>query len=268
MGQDRRTHDETGAATLEYTGVMAAAAILVLALLLAATTAAPGVGERFRWALCKITTLGQGECGSPTSAAQHRPKEPCVMASESQAVRRDLAALIITTADGRKYEVAKLSDGRSRVTLIADQSAGAEVSAGGGLTVTWDDRTYGGSATAEAGASLDIRAGQAWYTSDPAELARMLEEKREVTIEDGLLGGGAVRSVWEGGQDIVEPSPATATTTSPSPRRPTSRAASSLTPVPRPPASPSGPTPGLVWPRRLASAGRPTAFAPVTSRPL
>lgn len=203
MKRHPRLQDEAGSATVEYTGATAAAAVVVIALLLAAGSVAPGVGDRFRWALCMITTLGQGSCGAETTAEAHRPIQPCVVSSDSRSVRQELAVVVVTVGEGRRFEVAHLSDGRYRVTLLEGESVGLETGVGGGITLTVNDRTVGGSATADAGISLDINDGLVWYTSDPEEVERMLSEDGEDALESQLLGDGLARGIWERGQDFV-----------------------------------------------------------------
>ncbi|MDP9069905.1 MAG: hypothetical protein M3N68_01175 [Actinomycetota bacterium] len=120
----KTSYDESGAPTLEYTGVTATAAVIALSVLLALATVAPGVGDWFRQAICQVTTLGQGPCGAATSADQHRPPQPCVVSATSQSLRREVALAIVTAGDGRKFEVAKLSDGRYRVTQLTSDQRG------------------------------------------------------------------------------------------------------------------------------------------------
>lgn len=194
---------QAGGATIELTGVTAAAAVLVVAVLLAGASGAPGVGDRFRWALCKVTTLGQGACGTPTSPAAHVPPQPCVVQSDTRSLRTEVAVLVVTAANGRRFEVARLSDGRYRVTQLLSDSVGLETGIGGGVTVTVNDRTVGGSATAEAGVALDMASGRVWYTRDPREVQRMLSEDGEDAVETAVIGSGPVRSLWEAGQDGV-----------------------------------------------------------------
>ena len=108
MRQAKVRRDDTGAATLEFTGVTAAAVVVVLSILLVVATAAPGVGDRFRRALCQVTTLGQGSCGTPTSAADHRPRQPCVISTRTRSVETEVAVAVVTLGDGRRFEVSPI----------------------------------------------------------------------------------------------------------------------------------------------------------------
>ena len=202
MRQSTLKRDERGAATLEFTGVTAAATAIILGVLLAVATAAPAVGDKFRWAVCMVTTLGQGPCGAATSADDHRPPQPCVVSARTRSLDTEVAVAVVTLGDGRRFEVAKLSDGRTRVTLLEGGSIGLETGVGGGVTVTVNDRTGGANAVADVGGSLDMSNGRVWYTRDPREVQRMLSENTEDAVETVVLGGGGpARWVWERGQD-------------------------------------------------------------------
>lgn len=204
VSHPRASREERGAATVEFTGVTAVAVVLVLSLLLVVGTSAPAVADKFRWAVCMVTTLGQGPCGAPTSAADHKPPQPCVVSSQTRSLETEIAVAVVTLGDGRRFEVAKLSDGRYRVTLLKGGSVGLETGVGGGVTLTVNERTVGGSAVADVGGSLDMANGRVWYTSDPREVERMLSENTEDAWEHVVIGsGGPVRWIWERGQDAV-----------------------------------------------------------------
>lgn len=202
-GERRSRFGEAGGASIEYAGVTAAAAVVVVAVALAVGTVAPGVSDLLRWAWCEVTTLGEGNCGRSTSAAEKVPPQPCVVRSDEEAVRGEIEVLVFKTAAGRRFEVARLSDGGWRVTQLSESRAGVEAGVGGGVTLTWKDRTVGANAKAEAGGFLDAGRGLVWYTRDEREVARMLSENREDVAESVMLGGGVRRWFWERGQDLV-----------------------------------------------------------------
>ncbi len=203
MSHPRASREERGAATVEFTGVTAVAVVLVLSLLLVVGTSAPAVADKLRWAVCMVTTLGQGPCGAPTSAADHKPPQPCMIQSDGRSLHTQIAIAVVTLGDGRRFEVAKLSDGRYRVTLLKGGSVGLETGVGAGVTVTVNDRTVGGSAIADAGASLGMANGSVWYTSDKRELQSLISEDNEDALESAIVGGGAPRWVWERAQDLA-----------------------------------------------------------------
>lgn len=204
MSRSRVRCEERGAATIEFTGVTAAAVVIVMSLLLVAGTASTGLGDKLRWAVCMVTTAGVGPCQAPTSAADHRPPQPCLISSRVRSLETEIAVAVVTLGDGRRFEVAELSDGRYRITLLEGGSVGLETGVGGGVTVTVNERTVGGSAVADVGGSLDMANGRVWYTSDPLEVERMLSENTEDAWEHVVLGsGGPARWLWERGQDAV-----------------------------------------------------------------
>lgn len=199
-----RVPDDGGATTIEHTGVYAVAACLAVSILLVAASAGASARDVFDRAVCLVTSLGVSDCGGRTSADEHRPTQPCVIAADTRAMRTEIAVIVVTASDGRRFEVAQLSDGRYRVKLLESGSTGFQVGVGGGLTVTVNDRTVGGAAVAEAGADFEVGSGRVWYSSDPDEVARMVGEDGEDAVEGALLGdSGPVRWVWERGQDVV-----------------------------------------------------------------
>ncbi|MDQ1536521.1 MAG: hypothetical protein QOE58_914, partial [Actinomycetota bacterium] len=112
----RLDHRERGAATLESVGMYVVAAILAVAVLLVATGSAPVIGDKFRQAVCMLTTMGQGSCGpSVTSAADHRPTEPCVVSGEGHTGTVE-AGVVVSFGGSEQFLVEKLDNGKSRVT--------------------------------------------------------------------------------------------------------------------------------------------------------
>jgi hypothetical protein len=195
---------ERGAATLETTGVFVVAAILVLALLVAIVPQAPVLGQTFEYWICKVTTLGQGSCGGTTSADDHRPTEPCVVDANSVASDMKVSVVFFTTNEGKRVEVAKLNDGRYRVTVTDGGGAGVETGVGGGLSVTVNDRTVGGTASAGAGASLQFKAGDVYYASDEAGLQDIIDAVQQDQIKDATVGdSGPVRWLTDRVTDVT-----------------------------------------------------------------
>ena len=198
----RGPRKDFGAATLEFTGMVAVAALVAVSVLLAAVPNAPFVGSKFREAVCQIISLGQGDCGGVTSPEAHRPTEPCVIHSDSTTSEGEVAVIFVTAKNGRTYEVAKLSDGRYRITYLSDGAVGVETGVGGGLTVTVNDRNYGGSATADVSAALDFQSGDVWYASSEQEAYDILVSAAESDLKDQVVGsGGPLRSIVDWGED-------------------------------------------------------------------
>lgn len=188
--------------------------IVIAAVVAAAVTAvfllqSTRIGQEAAYAVCKFITLGQGNCDSPTGStgAQQKdrtPSDPCVVSNNSVSTNREIAVVIVTAKDGRAFEVSTLSDGTYRVTRVTSGGVGVEAGVGAGVTVTVDDKRYGGTVAADAGAGLEFTAGEVYYAKDPAELKQLVDEELEDTVEDGVLGdSGPGRWLWERGQDVA-----------------------------------------------------------------
>ena len=196
--------DERGAATLETTGVTIIAAMLVLGLILAATPQARAIGETFSYYVCQVVTFGQGGCTPPSSTPEaHKPTEPCVLSQDGVERNQKIAVLVFTASDGRRIEVQKLSNGEYRVTVTDTGGAGAEVGVGGGLTVTVNDTTFGGSATAQAGGYIDIKQGDVYY-ADQDGIGDLMDALLQDQVKDTVVGdSGPVRWLTDKATDLV-----------------------------------------------------------------
>lgn len=184
----RLSGGERGAATLETTGVTMIASLLVVALLAAVMPQAPLLGQTYSYWICKVVTFGQGDCAPPqTSAEDHEPVEPCVMASDGVERNSKVAVLVVTAEDGRRIEIAELSNGEYRVTVTDTGGAGLETGVGGGLSITVNDRTVGGTAVAEAGVSLDLKSGEVYY-ADQDGLQDLTDALLQDQIKDTVAG--------------------------------------------------------------------------------
>src|SRR5450759_2393144 len=109
---------ERGAATLEHLGVLAIAAILIAAVVIAVSNS--GYGGRLQQALCEITSLGQGDCGSTTTAhtrspADYVPKEVCVVTADG-ATGSVKAGVLLTGGVNGDWLIETLADGTYRLT--------------------------------------------------------------------------------------------------------------------------------------------------------
>lgn len=200
---DRRRH-ERGAATLETTGVTIIAATLVLGLMLAALPQGKIISETFSYWVCQVVTMGQGGCTPPSSSAEaHKPTDPCVLTQDGVERNQKLSVLVVTAEDGRRIEIQKLSNGEYRVTVTDSEGTGAEVGVGGGLSVTVNDTTVGGSATAEAGASIDIKDGDVYYADDES-MPDLMDALLQDQIKDTVAGeDGPIRWITDQATDIV-----------------------------------------------------------------
>jgi hypothetical protein len=195
---------ESGAATLETTGVTIIAAILVVALLTAVMPQARIMGETYSYWICKVVTFGQGSCSPPsTSPEAHKPTEPCVLTANGVERNEKISVVVFTASDGRRIEVAQLSNGEYRVTVTDTGGAGLETGVGGGLSITVNDRTVGGSAVAGAGVSLDIKAGDVYY-ADADGMPDLMDALMQDQIKDTVAGDdGPIRWLTDQATDLV-----------------------------------------------------------------
>jgi hypothetical protein len=185
----RLGHGERGAATLETVGMYVVAAMLAAALLLVALGSFPVVGDKFRQAVCMITTLGQGECGaSVTSAADHQPTAPCVVSAEGHNGAVE-ATFIVTVGASEQFLVEKLNNGKSRVTRGTGGKVGVGVGAGFNVSVTADDKTYGAAVKADASVSALFSGGEVYYAENDNEVKNLLAAHAEDVAKDAVVGG-------------------------------------------------------------------------------
>lgn len=195
---------ESGAATLELTGVTIIAAVLVVALLTAVMPQARIMGETYSYWICKVVTFGQGSCTPPsTSPEAHQPTEPCVLTANGVERNEKISVIVFTASDGRRIEVARLSNGEYRLIVTDTGGAGLETGVGGGLSITVNDRTVGGTAAASAGVSLDLKAGQVYYT-DADGLPDLMDALMQDQIKDTVAGdSGPVRWLADRATDLI-----------------------------------------------------------------
>lgn len=185
---------EQGQATLETTGMLALAALLVLALVASMTTGAPALASQARAAICKVVTLGQGSChASSPRAISHLPKGPCVVSSQSADAKVSVS-FIVTGSEGQKYQVDRMSDGTYRITSAGSAGASIGVGVGFDVTGTWDGNKYGASANANAHIGLQFTAGKVYTAHSAAELENVMGALLQDKIEDSTVGGsGPIR---------------------------------------------------------------------------
>lgn len=197
-------HRERGAATLEGVGMYAVAALLAVAVMLAALGSSPVLGDRFRQAVCMVTTLGQGPCeSSVTSAADHKPTEPCVVSADGHTGAVEVS-FVVTVGENERFLVEKLNNGKYRVTRGTGGKVGFGVGVGANISVTWDDKKYGGAAQAEASVAAEFSSGQTYYADNQEEVDNLVLAHGEDVSKDTVLGGsGPIRWLVDGAEDVV-----------------------------------------------------------------
>ncbi|HYF73511.1 MAG TPA: hypothetical protein VD864_11865 [Nocardioides sp.] len=203
-GDDPERRHERGAASLETTGVTIIAAMVILGVMMAALPQGRIISETFSYWVCQVVTMGQGGCTPPsTSPDAHKPTDPCVLTQDGVERNQKIAVLVVTAEDGRRIEIQKLSNGEYRVTVTDTGGVGAEVGVGGGLTVTVNDTKVGGSATAQAGASISIRDGDVYYADDD-NIDDLMGALLQDQVKDTVAGdSGPIRWLTDQATDLV-----------------------------------------------------------------
>lgn len=198
----RCTDRDRGTAVLELTGLISVVALMIVSVGLAVSPQVPVLGSRVREAICKVTSLADGgSCNFAVAPPeQHIPTQPCVLSTETGSGSIDISVVIVKAKDNRSYEVAKLSDGTYRVTLLDEGDVGVGVGVGGGVTVTVDDTKVGETASADVSASLGLQAGQTWYVKSEGDVQNLLNYQIENAVKDYTIGGGPLRGLVDWGE--------------------------------------------------------------------
>jgi hypothetical protein len=185
---------ERGAAALESVATYVVAGVLASGLVLTAISTSPGVHDKFRQALCMLTTLGEGPCVSSVSAAQsHIPTVPCVVTAKGHNGAVE-ATVVVTVGTSEQYLVEKLNNGTSRVTRGTGGKAGIGTSVGANLTATWGKKTYGAAASAGLDVAAEFSAGEVYYAHTKEEIAQLMSAHRQDVANDNVFGdSGPVR---------------------------------------------------------------------------
>jgi hypothetical protein len=197
-------HRDQGAATLETVGMYAVAAVLAVAVMLAGVSASPVIGDRLRQAVCMVTTLGQGPCeSSVTSAEEHRPKEPCVVSANGHTGAVE-ASVVVTVGAHEQLLVEELNNSKFRVTRGTGEKVAFGVGVGANLTATWDDKTFGGAAKAEAGVAAKFTGGEVYYANNAAEVKNLMLAHTETVAKDAVLSGfGPLRPLVDKAEQLM-----------------------------------------------------------------
>ncbi|TWP35941.1 hypothetical protein [Leekyejoonella antrihumi] len=180
---------ERGAATLETTGMLALAALLVLAVAASLTVGSSGLGAEVKTAICEVVTLGQGSCDYSPQAQAHVPKEPCVMSSQNQQGTVS-ASFVVTLSGGESALIEKLSDGTYRVTTGETGGVGWQPGVGFDVTATYDGNKYGASAAAGLNIEASFTGGNVYIAHSQADVGKLMRAFTEKVAVDGTVGSG------------------------------------------------------------------------------
>ncbi len=197
---------DRGAASTEYVGAILVAAALMGLSLLSVAAIHPEAG--LNRAVCKLLTVGLGDCGSLPSAADREPTQPCVISGTGTTNTVRAGAAVIGQGSER-WLIEELGDGRFRLTRATGTGVGGTVGAGFDLTYTYNDNDYGFSLGAEANALAAEETGEVYYVSSQKQAEDFLTERRVDSALDGVIGdGGLARGLVDkvrGGNRLPEP---------------------------------------------------------------
>ncbi len=178
-----------GAGTLEYIGIVAAAALLVVALVLGLTRFS--LGDKVAAALCELTSgLGQGgECTSgPARAAEdYVPPPPCVVSGNGGAWQGS-AAFGVQLEGGNTWFVESLGDGRYRLTRTGSLGAGIEGGLGFDASAVVNDNRYGVAIGIGGSVTDQLKFGDVYYASSDDEAWDILHAATSDDVKDGMVG--------------------------------------------------------------------------------
>lgn len=186
---------ERGATSLEYSGLVAVAALVVGAIFLGLVGGSNPVARAVTGAVCQILTLGQGTCEISGSADARAPIEPCVVSADGResAVKAGVAVMV---GGSESWYVEGLSDGTYRVTRGTGGSVGVEGGAGFSLTATWADEEFGAEAGAWAGADGVFNGGEVYLLPTRDAVDELMSAHSADIAKDVAVGGESIPLLW------------------------------------------------------------------------
>ncbi|WP_293781728.1 hypothetical protein [uncultured Aeromicrobium sp.] len=198
----RRRHLERGQGSLELTGIIVTAAILVAAVIVATTTQSDRMGNTIASTICKIVTLGQGNCGDADTAARppsdYLPTEPCVIDGSGSSTSGQVAVTFVQVSSSEGYLIEKLGDDTYRLTRVDDMGVGATAGIGFSFVITGDDGNFGLAIEAGISGSLVGRNGEVYIARSEEEAEAILAQKGTDDTKDFWLGDdNLLRNGWD-----------------------------------------------------------------------
>lgn len=181
-----RLRGERGQTALEYLGILAAVAGVLLVLI----AVAPSVGERIaceiRGQIAKVTGGAGGGCGSP--AASGEPTVPCIVADSGGKLEASLT--VFSVKGGGEFRVLKQrrSDGNWLVTVAGGGELGAEFGLGGKADIEAGQTRVGGGAEVRGGVAGVGEGGGTWEFDDEAAANDFVDVVRN-RARDGAIKG-------------------------------------------------------------------------------
>lgn len=193
-----RRRDESGQGSLEALGVMVLAALLVGAIVAATTASSPTMTSSITSSICKIVTLGQGDCSTTTTEArspdQYVPPQQCTVDSTDNTTAVGVAVTFVKVEGGDTWKIENLGDGTSRLTRVTNTEVGGTVGVGFDFSATIDGSKLGLQASADAEAMLGQLEGDIYYADSNEVAQAIMGDKKSDETKDFWWGdSGPIR---------------------------------------------------------------------------
>ena len=179
---------DLGAASVEYVATILVVGLTISVVLASLLASQPRIREGVEYAICKVFTLLQGDCGGSDQAIDREPP-PCVVSSDGGEVSVT-AGVVLFGEGGEVWLIEQLGDGRYRVIEGVAIAGGAQGGAGGKIEVTINDQSYGGEAGLSGSAKIGIKACKTYYADDLEGAKDLLGRMRYETGVPGPIRTG------------------------------------------------------------------------------
>ena len=186
---------ESGAASIEFAGIVMVVAILIGGLI----GAAPDLGREISCKIIGAISGGEHQCGAADNKAKedkHKPTEPCTVSQKLQSISGGVKGVVVSAEVNGGIVTEKLSNGHYRVTYKGGAKGGATTGEGGGVEVTVNNETHGEGGGADASANLAAEGGVSFEVdSEQAKDALHQYILREIVTKSVGPAGQAVSAL-------------------------------------------------------------------------
>lgn len=190
-----RKECESGAASIEFAGIVMVVAILIGGLI----GAAPDLGREISCKIIGAISGGEYQCGAADNKAKedkHKPTEPCTVSQKLQSISGGAKGVVVSAEVNGGIITEKLSNGHYRVTYKGGAKGGATTGEGGGVEVTVNNETHGEGGGADASANLAAEGGVSFEVdSEQAKDALHQYILREIVTKSVGPAGQAVSAL-------------------------------------------------------------------------
>ncbi len=173
--------------------MLALVALVLGTVLLAFGLSSSIIGAGTARLVCQVLTLGAGDCGGSTDAADREPSTPCLVAGESDRVRAGIGFTFAQVGADRGFSWEQLSDGRYRVKQTSGGDGGATAGVGATFAFTVADTDVGAGASASVAGGVRFEGGQEWVVGSREDVERLTSAENWDRVDSvvGALPGGS-----------------------------------------------------------------------------